>query len=166
MNNPISAWPVLVSLLAFVPAGSKSPPPGVPVAKGKAVSYWIEKLKSKNPDHRLDAFAALGGVGRTAKEAVPVLIEILKEGEVRDRFNAAHLLGQMGPDGKAAVPALAEALKEKEAVVRGYAILFRLDDHRRHIVHLSRRSAEVADGGIEDVEDLARGAVAVSSHQV
>ena len=85
-----------------------------PSYEGKPVGYWIERLKSKDPNVRITAASAFRLMHPHAKAAVPALIAALNDKERLVRTNAAAALWSMGPDAKAAIPALRKMQKSKE----------------------------------------------------
>lgn len=69
----------------------------------------------KDNELRADAAAALGGVGRAAKDAVPILCKILQDPDVEVRRNAATALGAIGQQTPEVIAALIQTLPDKEA---------------------------------------------------
>jgi HEAT repeat protein len=64
---------------------------------------------------RAGAAAALGTIGRPARDAVPTLCKMLEDPDPEARRNAATALGRIGPQTAEVIPALAKTLHDKDA---------------------------------------------------
>ena len=88
-----------------------------PEASETQIRKFIQELREKNENVRVDASTNLATIG---KPAVPFLIEALKEKEIR--AVVTFILGRIGPNAKAAVPALIEEIKDEDKNVRARAV--------------------------------------------
>ncbi|MGB8169084.1 MAG: HEAT repeat domain-containing protein, partial [Chthoniobacteraceae bacterium] len=80
----------------------------------------LEALKSEDSMARAGAARALGGMGATAKEAIPGLVENLRRDQPDERRETIDALGLIGAE---AAPALGGALGSDQAPVRAGAAL-------------------------------------------
>ena len=62
-----------------------------------AVPTLMEILRD-DEQHRLDALAALGGIGPPARSSVPALLRIWKEDDESERWYAAQALKRIDPE--------------------------------------------------------------------
>jgi HEAT repeat protein len=69
----------------------------------------------KDDGLRAGAAAALGKIGRPARDAVPTLCKMLEDSDPEARRNAATALGRIGPQTPEVIPALVKTLHDKEA---------------------------------------------------
>jgi HEAT repeat protein len=69
----------------------------------------------KDNELRAGAAAALGRIGRGAKEAAPTLCKLLQDPDAEVRRNAAKALGAIGPQSPEVIPSLIQTLPDKEA---------------------------------------------------
>jgi HEAT repeat protein len=99
---------------------------------GKAVSHWLEELKSPDANARKKAVTALGHVGARDRDAIPALIEAVKDVDVNVRAEAVLALLNIGPAAKDAIPVLRQATTDKDEKVRSYATkaLEKIEDPR------------------------------------
>jgi HEAT repeat protein len=76
-----------------------------------AVPALLEAMKSEDPNTRMSAAWALGGMkGGEGLEALPALLDATHDKDSRIRINAAHSIGLMGPAAKSAAPRLLEMI--------------------------------------------------------
>jgi len=87
-----------------------------------AVSTLIQVLRSENPEARMSAARALGGMGTQAKIAEPALTVALYDKEAQVRYTAATAIANLGGDTKAALPLLQEALGNESKWTRKEAV--------------------------------------------
>ncbi|MEO1184051.1 MAG: HEAT repeat domain-containing protein [Cyanobacteria bacterium J06636_27] len=87
-----------------------------------AVSTLIQVLLSENPEARISAARALGGMGTQARMAEPALTVALYDKEARVRYTAATALAHLGGDTKTALPILHEALEDESKWTRNDAV--------------------------------------------
>ncbi|MEL6459433.1 MAG: HEAT repeat domain-containing protein [Cyanobacteria bacterium J06621_15] len=87
-----------------------------------AVSTLIQVLRSENPEARISAARALGGMGTQARMAEPALTVALYDKEARVRYTAATALAHLGGDTKTALPILHEALEDESKWTRNDAV--------------------------------------------
>lgn len=80
-------------------------------------SYWIEKLRDRDPDTRVRAAQALGET--RDRTAVPALVHALNDANQDVRVAAVRALGRIGPGASRAVPALRAMLAENDERLRG-----------------------------------------------
>lgn len=80
---------------------------------GKSVSEWaqiletrLEKETDEDKEACRRAAAALGQIGRAAKDAVPLLAKALESPSPEVRHFAVDALGRIGPDARDSVPAI------------------------------------------------------------
>ena len=86
-----------------------------------AVSTLIQVLRSENPEARMSAARALGGMGTQAKMAEPALTVALYDNEAQVRYTAATALANLNGDTKVALPLLQEALQNESKWIRNDA---------------------------------------------
>jgi len=94
-----------------------------PAFQGRPLSSWVADLKARAPYTRNAAAYAIGGMGASAKAAVPALIAVLEDStEVPAvRFPVCVALREIGPDAKAAVPVLTQTLDDRNDEVAAMA---------------------------------------------
>src|SRR4051812_28874887 len=98
----------LLAAVLLAPAADKEPE-----VRGKPLSEWKERLKSKDAVLRADAISAIGEFGPAAVSAVPALTDLLGDQSYGARQQAAVTLGLIGPAAKAAIPALTKLTKSE-----------------------------------------------------
>jgi HEAT repeat protein len=81
-------------------------------------SFWIQKLKDRDPALRQQALWALAHLGPKQEGALQAVSEMLKDKHEGVRFGAALNLGRMGPEAKGALPHLLAALEDPDQFVR------------------------------------------------
>jgi Sigma-70, region 4/HEAT repeats/PBS lyase HEAT-like repeat len=87
--------------------------------KGKPASYWIKQLQDRSLDYRIEAVAALGGIGEVDRSVIPVLVKSLQDKDSRVCEEALRaVLGV----GKQAIPSLIAALQNSDLSRRTYII--------------------------------------------
>jgi HEAT repeat protein len=107
-----------------------------------AVPALMEALRDRVPLTRMWAAAALGRLGRAAKDAIPALAKAVKDSDRRVHDSAASALEQIGPE---AIPDLARALCDADPDVRAgvaHCFVFRYNPVRASGVkfrHLERQ---------------------------
>lgn len=77
-----------------------------------AAARLMELLNDPRPSVRRSAVAALGGMGPTAKAALPALVELLRSDDSSLREAAFTALGQLGSAAEPALPALQEIARD------------------------------------------------------
>jgi HEAT repeat protein len=83
------------------------------------VQNCVKNLESADASDRLRAAHTLGGLGDTARVAVPALVKtVLHDRDSEVREEAAHALGGVGRGERRAVQALVVALRDPEQNVR------------------------------------------------
>jgi HEAT repeat protein len=122
---------VLAALLGVLLSAGCSGGPDDP-GRGIQIDENIAKLKSPNPDDRIDGAANLSMAGPRAQAAVPDLIPLLKDQNAQVRSLAAHALGQIGEAARPAVPQLEELLGDRDPNVHSSALnaLLEIDPSR------------------------------------
>jgi len=68
--------------------------------KSLNVPMFVSELQAKQADARAAAAAALGGIGREARDAIPALIVALKDEDASVRKSAAEALTKIRGDPK------------------------------------------------------------------
>jgi HEAT repeat protein len=98
------------TLVASGEASARLRPAPEPVIDDKPLSAWIEMLKDKRLEIRIEAMSAIWRTGARAKAAVPALIEAAHDGNAETARIALQVLGSIGPEAYPAVPMLAAIL--------------------------------------------------------
>jgi HEAT repeat protein len=117
--------PSVVSLLlAMVSLGCHRAdiPPGK-YFHGQPVEYWLEAIKSPNPQTRKKAADVLGNVGPIDPRAIPALIEAVRDKDPLVRDAAVLALSKIGPAANAAETALQQATQDTDKTVRTHAAM-------------------------------------------
>lgn len=86
------------------------------------IARMKEKLKSPDPQERMDAAEKLGGMLVAAESMVPDLLEALCDPEQEVRMQAASALSKIGYDTGKAVPVLIEGLRSNDHALRRVAV--------------------------------------------
>jgi len=88
-----------------------------------AVQALSTDLQHRDETSRINAVAALGSMGTTARSAIPILsITALADKSPVVRSSAAYALGSMGSAAESAVPALTVALQDEDRAVRAMVV--------------------------------------------
>jgi HEAT repeat protein len=102
-----------MSLLAFgAVSGCAKNESGIP--SNIDVSANIEKLKSSEPNERIEGAANLGMAGPKAEPAIPHLMPLLKDPNADVRRLAAFALGEIGPPASKALPELRAMMRDPD----------------------------------------------------
>jgi HEAT repeat protein len=111
---------VLLALLATRAQAQKSKEPSF---DGRSLSSWVADLDAAAPYTRNKAAYAIGGMGASAKAAVPALIKVLNDQDAPPtvRYPVCVALREIGPEAKEAVPALTAALDDRNEDVAAMA---------------------------------------------
>ena len=117
-----------------------------------AVSTLIQVLRSENPEARMSAARALGGMGTQAKMAEPALTVALYDKEARVRYTAATAIANLGGDTKAALPLLQEALENESKWTRNDAVSALSNVALNMLSKARRLSDKELNKGISDLE--------------
>ncbi len=91
--------------------------------RGRALSFYVERLRSAVGNDRPDLLRAIGSFGASAAPAVEPLMAALSDGDTETRGAAANALAQIGPPAVRSVPELAKLLADSAARVRCQAAL-------------------------------------------
>lgn len=75
----------------------------------------------RDPDKQV-RHAAILGVARSGREAVPAMIELLGSPQAADQARAAEVLAEIGGDSKAAIPALLRVFRSSDDEAQGAAL--------------------------------------------
>jgi len=106
---------------------ASAPKPAVssddPIYRGRALSFYVEHLKSAAGGDRPDLLRAIGSFGASAAPAVEPLMAALSDGDPETRGAAANALAQIGPPAVRSVPELAKLLADSAPRVRCQAAL-------------------------------------------
>src|SRR6266699_260108 len=82
--------------------------------RGKPYSYWIERLRDKNPDVRYQAASALSSVEATDRALLPALTAAIKDPERRVRLRVVTALSAFEGEVSAAETLEAAASDQDE----------------------------------------------------
>jgi len=93
------------------------------IYRGRALSFYVERLKSAVGNDRPDLLRAIGSFGASAAPAVEPLMAALSDGDPETRGAAANALAQIGPPAVRSVPELAKLLADSAPRVRCQAAL-------------------------------------------
>ena len=93
------------------------------IYRGRALSFYVERLKSPVGNDRPDLLRAIGSFGASAAPAVEPLMAALSDGDPETRGAAANALAQIGPPAVRSVPELAKLLADSAPRVRCQAAL-------------------------------------------
>ena len=93
------------------------------IYRGRALSFYVERLKSAVSNDRPDLLRAIGSFGASAASAVEPLMAALSDGDPDTRGAAANALAQIGPPAVRSVPELAKLLADSAPRVRCQAAL-------------------------------------------
>jgi HEAT repeat protein len=93
------------------------------IYRGRALSFYVERLKSAVSNDRPDLLRAIGSFGASAARAVEPLMAALSDGDLETRGAAANALAQIGPPAVRSVPELAKLLADSAPRVRCQAAL-------------------------------------------
>lgn len=93
------------------------------IYRGRALSFYVERLKSAVSNDRPDLLRAIGSFGASAAPAVEPLMAALSDGDPETRGAAANALAQIGPPAVRSVPELAKLLADSAPRVRCQAAL-------------------------------------------
>ncbi|HEY1659939.1 MAG TPA: DUF2961 domain-containing protein [Candidatus Sulfotelmatobacter sp.] len=96
---------------------------GVPVYRGRPLSYYVTNLKGGSAENRVESIRAIGYFGDDGVSAVPELTTSLSDLSPVVRSAAAGSLAQIGPAAAETVPALAKALSDSSPHVRDLAAI-------------------------------------------
>ena len=91
-----------------------------PVYRGRALSYYLGKLKTASGEEQMRLLRAVGEFGKDGNAAIPLLNATLGDASAEVRAAAVSSLAKIGAGS---VPALITALKDENAEVRGLAAL-------------------------------------------
>jgi hypothetical protein len=122
--HPIARLAALLLLIAVSPVFSWAAEQRNPVYMEKALSYWIDSLRTRDDEMKL-AFAAINALGPDAESAIPELVRILVEpftaiwvgtdkreqvaakvANIQLRADAVDALGSIGAPAAASTPSL------------------------------------------------------------
>jgi hypothetical protein len=113
-----------------------------------SIFHWGVGLSDRPWNARMWAANVIGGMGPSAKDAIPALIQTLNHEHKYVRSSAAQALGSMGSEASVAVPALTELLKDHECYVRMHApeAIWKVNRHPDAIARqiISTRSEPIA----------------------
>ena len=87
-----------------------------------AIVVLMGLLPNKNPEARINAARALGGLGTYGKIATPALIAALKDQDHRVRYSAAIALTNLGEHTQATLPLVIEALQDESKLISADAV--------------------------------------------
>ncbi|MEM7553738.1 MAG: HEAT repeat domain-containing protein [Cyanobacteria bacterium P01_A01_bin.84] len=87
-----------------------------------AIITLVTVLQSDNPETRINAARAIGGLGSYGKIATPALIAALKDKDHRVRYSAAIALTNIGEQPQANLPLLIEALQDSSKLISSDAV--------------------------------------------
>jgi len=93
------------------------------IYRGRALSFYVERLKFAAGTNRPDLLRAIGSFGASAAPAVEPLIAALSDGDPETRGAAANALAHIGPPAVRSVPELAKLLADSAPRVRCQAAL-------------------------------------------
>jgi len=93
------------------------------IYRGRALSFYVERLKFAAGNDRPDLLRAIGSFGASAAPAVEPLMAGLSDGDPETRGAAANALAQIGPPAARSVPELAKLLADSAPRVRCQAAL-------------------------------------------
>ena len=112
-----------VVLLAILATRAQAQKAKEPSFDGRSLSSWVEDLQGAAPYTRSKAAYAIGGMGPSAKAAVPALIKVLNDQDAPPtvRFPVCVALREIGPEAKEAVPALTTAMDDRNDDVAAMA---------------------------------------------
>ncbi|MFO1501923.1 MAG: M56 family metallopeptidase [Verrucomicrobiota bacterium] len=122
MGAPITIAPPQSSDVSVLPTRHVPLPANltnIPVALGP----WIKKVRSRDPEVKLDAAAHLAQMGPKASAAIPSLVSLLREPDSEIRSFVAGLLADVDPEGALVTAALAAALEDPNPGVRANALV-------------------------------------------
>ncbi|MBI3407771.1 MAG: HEAT repeat domain-containing protein [Planctomycetes bacterium] len=104
-------------VVVFLLVGCGQAPPET--AHGKAVSYWLDELKSSDARARKKAVQALGSAAGTVPEARAGLVTGLQDADADVRYEACLALVQLGKNTPAeALPLLEKAASDSDPRVK------------------------------------------------
>jgi HEAT repeat protein len=111
---------VLLAILAPRAQAQKAKEPSF---DGRSLSSWVADLSAAAPYTRNRAAYAIGGMGPSAKAAVPALIKVLNDQDAPAtvRYPVCVALREIGPEAKEAVPALTAAMDDRNDDVAAMA---------------------------------------------
>jgi hypothetical protein len=93
------------------------------IYRGRALSFYVERLKSAVGNDRPDLLRAIGSFAASAAPAIEPLMAALSNGDPETRGAAANALAQIGPPAVRSVPELAKLLADSAPRVRCQAAL-------------------------------------------
>lgn len=110
-------------LLALAASRGEAQKAKEPSFDGRPLSSWIADLNALAPYTRNAAAYAIGGMGPSAKAAVPALVGVLKDQDAPAtvKYPVCVALREIGPDAKDAVPALTQTLDDRNDDVAAMA---------------------------------------------
>ena len=120
MHRAIKGATVLLAILATRVEAQKVKEPSF---DGIPLSAWVADLSAAAPYTRNKAAYAIGGMGPSAKAAVPALIQVLNDQDAPPvvRYPVCVALREIGPEAKEAVPALKAAMDDRNDDVAAMA---------------------------------------------
>jgi len=100
-------WAVV--LFVGIGCGPSQPP----LAGGKPLEHWLEKIHDKEAPERVEAVKKLGNIGNKSPRALPAVFEALSDPAPAVRKEAVYAVVRNWPASRSALSTLAE-IKEKD----------------------------------------------------